>query len=521
MAQALYRKWRPTSFDEVVGQEHVTTTLKNQIASGRVGHAYLFVGARGCGKTTTARIFAKEVNLAGLPPDDPRTRQLAEAIAEGRALDVIEIDAASHTSVDDVREIRDRVSFQPSELRYKVYIIDEVHMLSTAAFNALLKTLEEPPPHVIFILATTDPQKIPATVLSRCQRFNFRRVPTEKIVARLRQLCEAEGIQAEDAALQLIARHATGSLRDALSLLDQLASSNAMRITPQDVREALGATDSAIMQAALEGLATRDAARGLSAIQTALEQGADARQVARQMVDALRGLVQLKTGARTMLTEFGEAERAAMEMLAQHFDLPTLARAMRAFTNAINEMRQIAEPQLLLELAYLECITAPAPVAEASTAPTPVPARRKQATPTPPPTSVASHTPEPAPKPNAPQALTPTQLNAVWRQIKEEVNRRNKIVASYVNSCKVQSVVNNVFHLMAANPMVCERLQAPRARALLIEVLNEVLKGEYDFTVYVQGADPQTELELIARKASELGGQVRAEHLQAPKTEQE
>jgi len=263
--EALYRKWRPKTFDEVVGQEHITTTLRNQIATGRIGHAYLFVGARGCGKTTSARIFAKEVNLAGLDPD--KARQIADAISEGRALDVIEIDAASHTSVDDIREIRDRVNFQPSMLRYKVYIIDEVHMLSTAAFNALLKTLEEPPPHVIFILATTDPQKIPSTVLSRCQRFYFRRVPIEQIVRRLRQLCEAEGIEADDQALRLIARHATGSLRDAVSLLDQLASSSSMRITAADVREALGATDSAIVRDLVSGLANRALAAGLDAIQ--------------------------------------------------------------------------------------------------------------------------------------------------------------------------------------------------------------------------------------------------------------
>ena len=231
MAQALYRKWRPQNFDDVVGQEHVTTTLRNQIATGRVGHAYLFVGSRGCGKTTSARIFAKEINIAGLNADEPRTAQIAKAIEEGRSLDLIEIDAASNNSVDDVREIRDKVAFQPSELKYKIYIIDEVHMLSVPAFNALLKTLEEPPAHVIFILATTDPQKIPATVLSRCQRFNFKRVPVDKIVARLHKLCDGEGVEADEQALRLIARYASGALRDAESLLDQLASSNSLRIT--------------------------------------------------------------------------------------------------------------------------------------------------------------------------------------------------------------------------------------------------------------------------------------------------
>ncbi|MCS7323835.1 MAG: DNA polymerase III subunit gamma/tau [Anaerolineae bacterium] len=518
MAQALYRKWRPATFDEVVGQEHVTTTLKNQIASGRIGHAYLFVGSRGCGKTTTARIFAKEVNLAGLPHDDPRARQIAEAITEGRALDVIEIDAASHTSVDDVREIRDRVNFQPSELRYKVYIIDEVHMLSTAAFNALLKTLEEPPPHVIFILATTDPQKIPATVLSRCQRFNFRRVPVDKIVARLRHLCDAEGIEADEAALRLIARHATGSLRDAVSLLDQLASSNSMRITPEDVREALGAADAALVHTMLEGLAARDAAKGLNAIQTALDHGADARQVARQLLDALRALVQLKAGARATPLEFSEAERVVLEQLVQRFDLPTLTRAMRAFSNALNEMRQIAEPQLSLELAYLECIV---PTAEGDTPRSHIEPSVKQkqgALPTPS-RSAAGATSKLA----APLATTPAQLASQWRLVKDEMSRRDKLVASLVNSCKVQAVVSNVFHLVATSPIVQDRLQAPRARALLIEVLNEVFKGEYDFIVHVQGSAPPTDEDaLLSRKVGELGGRMRtSEHTQSEAIEQE
>ena len=238
MAQALYRKWRPQTFEDVVGQDHITTTLKNQIATNRVGHAYLFVGSRGCGKTTTARILAHEINVAGLDPAAPATKHLAEEIAEGRSMDIIEIDAASNNSVENVREIRDKAAFQPNQLRYKVYIIDEVHMLSTAAFNALLKTLEEPPPHVVFILATTDPQKIPATVLSRCQRFNFKRVPVKQIVGRLHTLCSGENIEADEHALMLIARSATGSLRDAISLLDQLASSKSMRITADEVREA-------------------------------------------------------------------------------------------------------------------------------------------------------------------------------------------------------------------------------------------------------------------------------------------
>src|SRR5512145_2032487 len=226
MTQALYRKYRPKEWDEVVGQDHVVTSLKNAIAADRVAHAYLFAGSRGTGKTTLARLLAKAVNCTN---PDPTKRPCNEcdhckAVNDNRFLDLIEIDAASNTSVDDVRDLRDKINFSPSQGKYKIYIIDEVHMLSTAAFNALLKTLEEPPPHAIFILATTEVHKIPATVLSRCQRHEFRRIPVADIVAHLKQMAADEGIQVAPEALTLIARQSTGAMRDAISLLDQLSS---------------------------------------------------------------------------------------------------------------------------------------------------------------------------------------------------------------------------------------------------------------------------------------------------------
>ncbi|GAG07749.1 unnamed protein product, partial [marine sediment metagenome] len=251
MTQVLYRKWRPMTFDEVVGQDHVTQTLCNALALGRVGHAYLFSGPRGTGKTTTARLLAKAVNcLAEELGDRPcNSCRRCQAVNEGRFLDLIEIDAASNTGVDDIRDLREKIGFAPSEGRYKIYIVDEAHMLSTAAFNALLKTLEEPPPHAIFVLATTEAHKIPATVLSRCQRFEFRRIPLSQIVARLEKLLEHEGAAAEPAALDLIARQATGALRDAESLLDQLLSGHTGIITLGHAQAMLGtASNEAIEQ---------------------------------------------------------------------------------------------------------------------------------------------------------------------------------------------------------------------------------------------------------------------------------
>ncbi len=502
MAQALYRKWRPTSFDEVVGQEHVTQTLKNQIAAGRVGHAYLFVGSRGCGKTTTARIFAREVNLAGLPPDAPTTRRLAEAINEGRALDVIEIDAASHTSVDDIREIRDRVNFQPSELRYKVYIIDEVHMLSIAAFNALLKTLEEPPPHVIFILATTDPQKIPATVLSRCQRFHFRRVPVEKIVLRLRRLCEGEGIEAEDVALRLIARHATGSLRDAVSLLDQLASSSSGRITAADVREALGAAESAALRALTEALSKRDLALGLDTLQRALDQGADPRQIARQWIEHLRALLQVKLDPKT--TALSEAERLELEDQAELLRVSQLTAAMRAFSRALADMRT-ADPQLMLELGWINSLAEAAAPSESelpstahqqpTSAPEPrrAPARAVSAGIAPQaPSAEASSTP--AHEGDGETGLTTARLRANWSRIISGINARNKPLAALLRSCHPERVVGDVVHLRADHDFARQHLEKPESKEVLTHYLSQTYGGKYDIHITVgAAAEPETE----------------------------
>jgi DNA polymerase-3 subunit gamma/tau len=528
VAEALYRKWRPQTFEDVVGQEHITTTLRNQIATNRVGHAYLFVGSRGCGKTTTARILAKEINIAGIDPNSLRAKQIADSISEGRELDLIEIDAASHTGVDDIREIRDKVAFQPSELRYKVYIIDEVHMLSTSAFNALLKTLEEPPAHVVFILATTDPQKIPATVLSRCQRFNFKRVPVKRIVDRLRVICQGEGIEADDHALTLIARQATGALRDAISLLDQLASSNSLRITADDVREALGATDAATVRALMDGLVTGAPAVGLDGIQAAIDQGADARQIARQMVDYLRSVVQVKLGQKEPQGQTGdvsESEKLDLANYAQKADTPLLLHGIRAFSTAISEMRGTVDSQLFLELAYLECAVADEPVgARQPDAEQPrhmaTPSAQRQARHEPVAARIES---APPPANNAPPAsrADPTNggsaglemLRAQWKALIQQVNSTNKPTAALLRSCHPVSVEGDVIRVRADHDLIRQRLDDPKHHEVMTAAINHILDGQFIVHVFTGVPDQEVDQEEdpLLKAAKKLGGRVREE----------
>ncbi|HIQ02336.1 MAG TPA: DNA polymerase III subunit gamma/tau, partial [Anaerolineales bacterium] len=358
MAQALYRKWRPRTFEEVVGQEHVVRTLRNALTSGRIHHAYLFAGPRGTGKTTTARLLAKAVNCLAEEPEDRPCNECAicQAINEGRLMDLIEIDAASNTGVDDVRELRERVGYRPNEARYKVYVIDEVHMLSNAAFNALLKTLEEPPPHAIFVLATTEPHRIPPTVLSRCQRFDFRRIPLDAIIGRLHHLAEEEGIGADPEALTLIARQATGSMRDAESLLDQLAAYNEGGITVDVVRTALGTGEEEAVMALTDALAAGDVARGLAVINESVDRGADPRQFARQVVEHLRGLLLARLGSDTTPLHVPDGLREAFRGQAARFSPRELARAVRLFNQAAREARAAWQPQLPLELAFVEAV---------------------------------------------------------------------------------------------------------------------------------------------------------------------
>jgi len=435
MSQALYRKYRPQGWAEVVGQEHVLRTLQNAIAADRVAHAYLFAGPRGTGKTTLARLLAKAVNCLN---EDRAKRpcnecQNCRAFNENRFMDLIEIDAASNTSVDDVRDLRDKINFSPSQGRYRIYIIDEVHMLSTAAFNALLKTLEEPPPHAIFVLATTEIHKIPATVLSRCQRHEFRRLPVEEIVGQLQAIIKAEGIQADEDALGAIARQAGGGLRDAISLLDQLASAGT-KITLQLTQTVLGTATSQTVLDLIASIRGRASADGLDAIHGALDSGADPRALARQIVEYLRGLMLIQLGNGDQVEATPDLkERMALD--ARSFSTPDVLRLMKSFNNAAVDTRGGWQPSLSLELALAEALEIPS--AASAPGPRPTAAPRKQTSPA---AVNGSAGPEAGQSGIKEAVIGLAEINRSWKDVRAVIKPAHPAVEALLNSCKPMEV---------------------------------------------------------------------------------
>ncbi|MDD7734316.1 MAG: DNA polymerase III subunit gamma/tau [Firmicutes bacterium] len=356
MYTAIYRDFRPDSFDQIVGQDHIVRILKSQIASGRTGHAYLFCGTRGTGKTTTARILAKALNCES---EDIAARPCCEcascrAIKEGSFMDVIEIDAASNNGVDNIRELRESVKYPPAVGRNKVYIIDEVHMLSTGAFNALLKTLEEPPENVVFILATTEPQKLPATILSRCMRLDFRRVSEKTIADNMRMICEARGLEADEAALALIAVNADGSVRDSLSILEQCISTGDKRITRDDVAEMLGTAGEDVMIELTDLVMKADMSSALLLLDSAINSGRDVKQFMKEWLAHFRNLLMAKyiqdpESALNMSLE--NVERVRKQSTEISTDL--LNRGITELTKTISESRWSAQPRVMLEMCIV------------------------------------------------------------------------------------------------------------------------------------------------------------------------
>lgn len=529
MSEALYRKWRPKTWDQVIGQAPVVTTLRNALAAGRVSHAYLFAGPRGTGKTTTARLLARAINCLGPKPADRPCGECepCQAILNGGFLDVIEIDAASNTSVEDVRDLRDKVGYLPNQGVKKIYIIDEVHMLSNAAFNALLKTLEEPPEHVIFILATTEIHKVPPTVLSRCQRHEFRRISTKEIVGALQKLADTEGIRVTPDALQAIARQSTGAMRDAISLLDQLASSG-VEITLEMAQDVLGTATSQAVVDIVQALITGEVRTGLDTLHAALDAGSDPRQLARQLVDYLRELLLMRTNNGDHVDATPD-RRARMGAQAAAFEsIGDLLRLVRIFNAAaMNDSRGTWQPSLPLEMAFVEAAAptrqpsvempkhaprvAPEPQkAENSTlhSPRPVDERSSAAS------APAGDRTEGGAPPDPADAQTNRRLVENWQRFLDQARRHSQPIYGALNSCTAKALRGSTLVITFASEVVKSKVDRPEVVEMLQGVLQEVFGRELNIRFQVDTARRDTvppgvdQDGIVATAMRDLGGEL-------------
>ena len=426
MSTVFYRKWRPTRFSDVVGQEHITDTLRRAVLSDRVAHAYLFTGPRGVGKTSTARILAKALNAELDEHGDPiPDTENAIAIDEGRFMDLIEIDAASNRGVGDIRDLRERVLLRPTVGQFKVYIIDEVHMLTTEAFNALLKTLEEPPPQVVMILATTDIHRVPATIISRCQRFDFRRLTTDDVIGRLILICDEEEIECEPAVLELVARSAWGSLRDAENLLEQLAVSYGTgEITEAQARELLGIGDTSSARNLASAILRKDAKRALEIIEEEASRGAELKGLRDSTISALRGALLAKHGIASIYGELGDAPD--LEPEAMNASTDQMLHAITIFGR--NERFGEASSPLALEIAALQAVAEP-PKPEAP----PAPATQSARQPTRRSAPAAQRAPQAEPAPSQPAPADTSGTSRILEEIGKAAGTQVRTTFATVN----------------------------------------------------------------------------------------
>ena len=548
MAEVLYRKWRPRRLEQVVGQEAVTQTLRNAVSLGRIAHAYLFTGPRGTGKTSTARIMAKAANCRNPQDGEPDdTCDICQSINEGRSLDLIEIDAASNRGIDDIRDLRDKVGYTPHEGRYKVYIIDEVHMLTEPAFNALLKTLEEPPGHAIFILATTEIHKVPLTIISRCQRYDFRRISLDTIQTQLDTLAQLEGHTAEPEALALLARSSSGSLRDAENLLEQALVSYGSPLRAEQVRDLLElGGDERALELARHAL-KKETKEGLAVINEVSAQGVDLQQFHRMVMEHLRGTLLIKSSVEYSLG-FNEDVKVELRKLSDGLSLDHLVHVLKTFS-AVDVKRDLVST-LPLEMALVESSIAPKPPvvqaapppsapapARQGTAPAGAPARQqpRAAAPPAPPTG-SREIPPAARDPSTyrqPAASTPPrQADPQWDQVVRSLRHakgKKYNLGSLLRDCRERRIDDGTLTLMFAHRAHMERMQEefddPSSRKLVRDAVQTALGGELEIEVTLADGGGNGPKQNVAQKshlvraARMMGARVIAEKEESPNDE--
>ena len=490
---ALYRKFRPDEFEDVKGQDAIVRTLKNQINADRIGHAYLFCGTRGTGKTTVAKIFAKAVNCEH-PVDGSPCGECAmcKSIAAGTSMNVIEIDAASNNGVDNIREIREEVTYRPTEGKYKVYIIDEVHMLSIGAFNALLKTLEEPPEYVIFILATTEAHKIPITILSRCQRYDFKRISIETIAARLRELIDKEGWDVEDKAVRYIAKMADGSMRDSLSLLDQCAAFYMNEtLTYDHVLEVLGAVDTEVFSRLLRQLLAMDVHQVIETVDELVMQGRELSQLAADFTWYLRNLLLVKSSDNMEdVLDVSSENLALLKEEAQMIDSDTLIRYIRIFSDLTNQLKYATQKRVLLEVtliklcrpamdqnkdALLDRIRAIEKQLEEGAWEAPVRERIVYA-------SDAKEAGEPKPKPELPQALN-EDVKAVAKDFQMIINEASPMLRTYLKKARLSAGEGNRLLIVLPDELSASAVATPEHKEEIQSLIEQKIGKKVEIDV--------------------------------------